>query len=216
MAKKATTKATKTDTAARGLKFAKGAYYLDRSGDLWFCTNGKTKKVNDDQTAITMKRTWLGEAVGDDTEQLAELFVKHLTASELEEYRAVTHREHEAENESKTTKVETKAPAKGKAKKAKVATDKTKKMSALDAAAKVLGEATEPMATKGMIEAMSAKGYWTSPGGQTPSATLYAAILREINLKGVESRFAKTDRGRFALQAAASAPKSAPKIAKAE
>jgi hypothetical protein len=48
---------------------------------------------------------------------------------------------------------------------------------------------------------MSAKGYWTSPGGQTPHATLYAAILREINVKGPEARFAKTDRGRFTLAA---------------
>ena len=55
------------------------------------------------------------------------------------------------------------------------------------------------MGTKEMIDAMSAKDYWSSPGGQTPHATLYAAILREINLKGAESRFAKTDRGRFRL-----------------
>jgi short subunit dehydrogenase-like uncharacterized protein len=102
------------------------------------------------------------------------------------------------------------------AKKAKTATDAPKKMSALDAAAKVLSEVTEPMATKEMIEAMSAKGYWTNPGGQTPSVTLYAAILREINVKGAESRFAKTDRGRFALKAAATARKSAPTNAKAE
>jgi hypothetical protein len=72
------------------------------------------------------------------------------------------------------------------------------KMSALDAAAKVLGESTEPMASKAMIDAMSTKGYWTSPGGKTPHATLYAAILREINVKGAEARFKKTDRGLFA------------------
>jgi len=40
-------------------------------------------------------------------------------------------------------------------------------------------------------------GYWTSPGGKTPHATLYSAILREINLKGKGSRFVKTDRGLF-------------------
>jgi hypothetical protein len=85
----------------------------------------------------------------------------------------------------------------------KPATKKTptgdKKMSALDAAAKVLGEAKEPLNTKTMIERMSAKGYWTSPGGKTPHATLYAAILREINVKGKEARFAKADRGLFTL-----------------
>jgi hypothetical protein len=78
----------------------------------------------------------------------------------------------------------------------------TKKLSALDAAAKVLGEATEPMASKEMIEAMATKGYWTSPGGKTPHATLYAAIIREIRTKGDHARFVKTDRRRFALKTA--------------
>ena len=50
-----------------------------------------------------------------------------------------------------------------------------------------------------MVEAMSAKGYWTSPGGKTPHATLYSAILREIASKGNESRFVKTERGHFTI-----------------
>jgi hypothetical protein len=56
------------------------------------------------------------------------------------------------------------------------------------------------MASKEMIEAMASKKYWTSPGGKTPHSTLYAAILREINVKGNESRFTKTDRGHFTLK----------------
>ncbi len=96
----------------------------------------------------------------------------------------------------KTTAALPKKPAKNKP-----ASDK--KLSALDAAAKVLGDSTEPMATKEMIDAMSARGYWTSPGGQTPHATLYAAILREISTKGADARFVKTDRGRFGLSTAA-------------
>src|SRR5262249_41370407 len=72
------------------------------------------------------------------------------------------------------------------------------KLSALDAAAKVLGENGKPMSCKEMIEAMAAKGYWSSPGGKTPASTLYSAILKEISTKGKESRFQKTDRGRFA------------------
>jgi vancomycin resistance protein YoaR len=72
-------------------------------------------------------------------------------------------------------------------------------LSALDAAAQVLAEAPEPLNTKQMIEAMSAKGYWSSPGGKTPHATLYSAILRELQTKGKEARFAKTERGKFAL-----------------
>jgi hypothetical protein len=50
-----------------------------------------------------------------------------------------------------------------------------------------------------MIEAMSAKGYWKSPGGKTPDRTLYSAILREIATKGKDARFKKTERGQFAL-----------------
>jgi hypothetical protein len=45
------------------------------------------------------------------------------------------------------------------------------KLSQLDAAVKVLGEAGTPMTTKAMIEAMATKGYWTSPGGATPAQT---------------------------------------------
>jgi hypothetical protein len=73
------------------------------------------------------------------------------------------------------------------------------KMSALDAAAKVLEERGEPMTTAAMIEEMAAKRYWKSPGGKTPAATLYSAILREVNLKGKDSRFKKTERGKFAF-----------------
>jgi len=98
-----------------------------------------------------------------------------------------------------------KAPAK-KAASAKRATAKKKpgntnekKLSALDAAAKVLGESKEPLNAKEMVEAMSAQKYWTSPGGKTPHATLYSAILREIQKKGDDARFRKAERGRFTL-----------------
>ena len=93
----------------------------------------------------------------------------------------------------KTTKPKTTKPA------VKKTAEKAKKMSALDAAAKVLGESKEPLNSKQMIEAMATKGYWTSPGGKTPHATLYAAILREISVKGKDARFKKTDRGHFTL-----------------
>jgi len=75
---------------------------------------------------------------------------------------------------------------------------KEKKVSALDAAAKVLAEEGLPMTCKEMIATMAAKEYWTSPRGQTPDATLYSAILREISTKGTNSRFQKTERGKFA------------------
>ena len=71
------------------------------------------------------------------------------------------------------------------------------KLSALDAAAKVLGETGKAMNCQELIEAMAAKGYWTSPGGQTPDRMLYAAIIKEIATKGKESRFKKTEPGKF-------------------
>lgn len=91
------------------------------------------------------------------------------------------------------------AKAKGKRKAKAKAEPKAKKVSALDAAARVLGEAGTAMSCKEMIEAMAAKGYWSSPNGKTPDATLYAAILREITAKGKDARFYKADRGKFAL-----------------
>src|SRR5262249_41643289 len=99
--------------------------------------------------------------------------------------------------EQTETAAATPAPATTKAKKAKE--PKAKKPSALDAAVRVLEEASQPMTCLDMIEAMAAKGYWTSPKGATPAATLYSAILREINGKGKEARFVKTERGKFGL-----------------
>jgi hypothetical protein len=75
-----------------------------------------------------------------------------------------------------------------------------KKASALDAAATVLAEEGRPMTCKELIGAMAAKGYWTSPGGKDPEATLYNALLRELTTKGAQARFTKTDRGTFALR----------------
>jgi HB1, ASXL, restriction endonuclease HTH domain len=77
-----------------------------------------------------------------------------------------------------------------------------KKLGAIDAAAKVLAETRTPLTCQELIGAMAAKGYWTSPGGKTPSATLYSAILREISTKGGQARFTKTGRGHFAYQGA--------------
>ena len=74
-------------------------------------------------------------------------------------------------------------------------------LSALDAAAKVLAEAGAAMNTRQLIETMAQKGYWTSPGGKTPAATLFSAMLREINTKGDASRFVKAERGKFILKA---------------
>ncbi len=74
---------------------------------------------------------------------------------------------------------------------------KPKRVSALDAAAQVLAASDKPMRAKEMIAAMESKGLWTSPGGKTPEATLYAAIIREIAAKGTAARFKKHERGVF-------------------
>jgi hypothetical protein len=76
-----------------------------------------------------------------------------------------------------------------------------KRLSAIDAAAKVLGEEAKAMTCPEMIAAMAAKGYWSSPGGKTPASTLYAAIMREVKTKISESRFRKAERGKFGLNA---------------
>ena len=79
-----------------------------------------------------------------------------------------------------------------------------KKLSALDAAAKVLAEAKEPLNCKLMIKAMIEKGYWKpTRDGATPSNTLHAAIGAEIKKKGDQARFEKVGRGQFALRATA-------------
>jgi outer membrane biosynthesis protein TonB len=91
------------------------------------------------------------------------------------------------------------APTAGKPKRRrKDATEpQQKKLSALDAAARVLAETGAPMGCKELIGAMAGKGYWMSPGGKTPDATLYSAIAREIAMKGDSARFTKAGPGRF-------------------
>jgi len=75
---------------------------------------------------------------------------------------------------------------------------KLQRMSALDAAVRVLTESDGPLSCPQMINVMETKGYWKSPGGKTPAATLYSAILREIAAKGNHARFKKVERGQFA------------------
>ncbi len=79
------------------------------------------------------------------------------------------------------------------------ATKKPERLSGLDAAARVLAEADEPLRCGEILERMLAKGHWSS-AGKTPDRTIYAAIIREIARKGEASRFRKTERGKFALR----------------
>ncbi|MBX3408081.1 MAG: winged helix-turn-helix domain-containing protein [Phycisphaeraceae bacterium] len=93
----------------------------------------------------------------------------------------------------KTVAATTKADKPARAAKAQ----KPKRMGVLDAAAQVLAASKVPMRATEMIAAVEAKGLWKSPGGKTPEATLYAAIIREIAAKGKDARFKKHERGVF-------------------
>jgi HB1, ASXL, restriction endonuclease HTH domain len=90
-------------------------------------------------------------------------------------------------------------PAKKRAKRTPTE-PKAARPSALDAAARVLGEEMRPMNCQELIGVMAMKGYWTSPGGKTPAATLYSAILREMDTKGDAARFVKVGKGQFAIR----------------
>jgi hypothetical protein len=96
------------------------------------------------------------------------------------------------------------AKAGGKAKATKPVTPakadaKPRKVSLRDAAAVVLKANVEPMRCKDIVAVVVGKGMWTTDA-PTPEATLYSAILREMK-KGSASRFKKSDRGHFALNA---------------
>jgi len=77
---------------------------------------------------------------------------------------------------------------------------KKERHSALNIAAALLRDAGQPMTTGEMMDAMLAKGKWETKG-KTPAATLYSAILREIQKKGTDARFKKIERGKFATNA---------------
>jgi len=71
-------------------------------------------------------------------------------------------------------------------------------MSLLDAAAQILASVGgTAMRCPELVEAAIAQGLWIPRSGKTPANTLHAAITREIATRGIASRFAKADRGRF-------------------
>ena len=74
------------------------------------------------------------------------------------------------------------------------------KLSGLDAAAKVLAENGKPMRCGEIVDEMLAKKLWQT-NGVTPHATIYAAVIREIQQKGKNARFVKAGRGLFAINA---------------
>ncbi|MFT3883657.1 MAG: HTH domain-containing protein [Gemmatales bacterium] len=72
-----------------------------------------------------------------------------------------------------------------------------KKLSMIKAALQVLQDRKVAMTCPELIDVMSTEGLWTSPGGKTPAATLYAAISWSIKDLGKASPFKKSERGKF-------------------
>lgn len=108
-----------------------------------------------------------------------------------------------ARNAKKATKATATKPATKNATRAKRDAQESKpdakKITQIEAAIMVLGKSKAAMNCKAMVEAMQFAGLWSTPNGATPDATLYASILREINTKGKDARFRKTERGHFTL-----------------
>jgi hypothetical protein len=76
-----------------------------------------------------------------------------------------------------------------------------KPRSLLEVAAYLLSLGTgQPMRCKDLVDLAIKRNLWSPrSGGKTPANTLHAAIQREINTRGAASRFAKAERGHFAL-----------------
>lgn len=75
------------------------------------------------------------------------------------------------------------------------------KLSALDAAAQVLKGAAAPMSAQDLITVMEDRKLWKSPGGKTPSATLYSGMIRETARLGKKgTRFVRVSKGLFEYQ----------------
>ena len=55
------------------------------------------------------------------------------------------------------------------------------------------------MNTREIVDLVLKRGLWSS-GGHLSAATLYAAILQEIQKKRDQARFEKVERGSFALR----------------
>ena len=108
-----------------------------------------------------------------------------------------TPSEDSGESRQAKAKPPAKAAAKPKAKTEKPARRKREGLSGLDAAAKILAGAKEPIGCTEIFARIQEQKLWKT-GGKTPAATLSAAILREIRDKGKEGRFKKVGRGLFA------------------
>jgi len=203
--RKTTQKTTKT---AKAQAFAprKGERYETRTGQVLEVTNARLLQEGDQGASFAGRTIEFNASTGEahpsqttDRFSLDELMRK-LSKPDYEEWVAIQRREGEALAEAAAVTPAPETPKQSQPAKTKTKSRTPKsagRLSQLDAAVQVLAESGVPMTTKAMIEAMATQGLWTSPGGKTPHATLYAAILREIQTKGDAARFQKVDRGQF-------------------
>jgi len=73
------------------------------------------------------------------------------------------------------------------------------RMNLLDAAQLVLAESNKAMTTREIVAACVERQYWVS-NAATPWQTLNAALNRNLQAYGTESRFAKNERGKYVLR----------------
>jgi hypothetical protein len=73
------------------------------------------------------------------------------------------------------------------------------KLSGLEAAYRVLADAGRPMNVREIFE-VAVRNKYCNLKGATPTLTIYAAMMREIESKKTKSRFVKTGKGLFAAR----------------
>jgi len=161
-----------------------GKVTIDQLTDALAVKTLSAKKRSRIEAALANRTRKVDDAIADGRKAAAEGVAKTVAAVETGDL-------------TKGVEVPTAATKKPAAKVAKA----PGKMSGLDAAARVLAESAEPLNAKQIVEAMAAKGYWSS-NAATPHATIYAGMLIEARKKGGDSRFAKVGRGQWGLTAA--------------
>ena len=73
------------------------------------------------------------------------------------------------------------------------------RMNLLDAAQLVLSETKKAMTTREIVAACAKRQYWVT-NAKTPHQTLNAALNRDIQASGTQSRFQKNERGKYTLR----------------
>ena len=116
----------------------------------------------------------------------AEIAPAEVNAPEAEATESTTEAEPSAETEAEEDNTPNPAPESGKPE------NPEKKLSLLNAAAKVLETCRVPMNTKELVAKAIEMQLWVPTGAKTPEQTLYSGIFREMKTNE-ESRFKKSE-----------------------